>query len=296
MPPRSVLVAVDFSDSSRLALVFGARLAARTGATLTVLHVEDPLLAAAARAEGIALSDETQTELTAFVASAAADAGTTRLHDIVAGDAAKTICLVAQRAQVDLIVLGVRGMSGAEHTLFGSTTEGVLRHASVSVLAVPDTWAPVGTDGVTPTPIGPLIAAVDFSPESEAAARAACTLAFALSTAVELWHVVPERRSLLRWQRHSEAAVREHEAAATRELASLAGRLSSDAPIEQHVTSGRVAERLAEMAAPLAGRWPLVVMGRRRYADRDGAPGSIAYRLLTRSSAPTLLYIAPAAT
>ena len=292
IPPTSILVAVDFSPSSRLALMLGARLAKQCGASLTVLHVEDPLLAAAAKAEGIALSEETRAELELFVRSAAPAGEIARLHDVVSGDASTTISRVAQRDGVDLVVLGVRGMSGAEHAMFGSVTEGVLRRSGISVLAVPDTWAPFEADGTTPTTLGPVVAAVDFSPESEEAAAAACRLAPTLNTGVELWHVVPEARALARWRRHAEMAERDREAEATRNLASLAARLSSEAPLERHVATGRVAERLGEVAAPLGGRRALVVMGRRPTSDRDGAPGSTAYRMLTHASAPLLMHVA----
>jgi nucleotide-binding universal stress UspA family protein len=53
MPPRAIVAAVSFSESSRVALVLAARLARHCGAELHVLHVEDPLLDAAARHEGI---------------------------------------------------------------------------------------------------------------------------------------------------------------------------------------------------------------------------------------------------
>ena len=55
MPPRSILAAVDFSAPSRVALEFAARLANHCQASLHVLYVEDPLLAAAAKAQGIDL-------------------------------------------------------------------------------------------------------------------------------------------------------------------------------------------------------------------------------------------------
>jgi Universal stress protein family len=70
MPPRAILAAVSFSDSSRVALVLAARLARHCDAELHVLHVEDPLLDAAARYEGINLSTETSAELRRFVAGA----------------------------------------------------------------------------------------------------------------------------------------------------------------------------------------------------------------------------------
>jgi hypothetical protein len=48
IPPRTILTAVDFSDASRVALIFAARLAAHCGAALHLLHAEEPLLLAAA--------------------------------------------------------------------------------------------------------------------------------------------------------------------------------------------------------------------------------------------------------
>jgi nucleotide-binding universal stress UspA family protein len=48
IPPTTILVAVDFSDASFTALACAARLARQSKATLRVLHVEDPLLSAAA--------------------------------------------------------------------------------------------------------------------------------------------------------------------------------------------------------------------------------------------------------
>ena len=68
MPARSILAAVDFSAPSRVALEFAARLANQYGATLHVLHAQDPLLAAAAQSEGIDLVRESRDELARFTA------------------------------------------------------------------------------------------------------------------------------------------------------------------------------------------------------------------------------------
>src|SRR4051812_5428377 len=50
IPPKRILVGVDFSECSRAALAFGARLAVHAGAALDVLHVQDATLTVAARA------------------------------------------------------------------------------------------------------------------------------------------------------------------------------------------------------------------------------------------------------
>lgn len=52
------------------------------------------------------------------------------------GSPARTICQLAQRSQVDLIVLGRRGRSGLSELLLGSVSNYVVHHASCSVLIV----------------------------------------------------------------------------------------------------------------------------------------------------------------
>src|SRR3954452_5554328 len=70
IPPRAVLVALTFSEPSRVALVLAARLARHCGADLHVLYVEDPLLDAAARHVGIDLARHTERELLRFISDA----------------------------------------------------------------------------------------------------------------------------------------------------------------------------------------------------------------------------------
>ena len=83
--PRRILVAVDFSEPSRTALRFGARLAVQCSAELHVLHAEDPLLSAAARAGGIDLRDETLEELPRFIDASALPPGAWSASPTAAG-------------------------------------------------------------------------------------------------------------------------------------------------------------------------------------------------------------------
>src|SRR5262245_17615985 len=107
-PPRTVLAAVDFSDPSRVALTCAARMAKQCHAMLHVLHVEDPLLAGAARSAGIDLTAETRSELEAFMQRASPAAEWTPSHHVVAGSPAEAICHIAERESADLIVMGAR--------------------------------------------------------------------------------------------------------------------------------------------------------------------------------------------
>jgi len=290
MPPRSILTAVDFSEPSRVALEFAARLSRQCGAALHVLHVEHPLLTAAARAEGIDLTHETREELTRFTAHAAAIGHSTLRQHVVTGEAPRVICDIAQREQVDLVVLGMHGMSGAAHALFGSTTEGVLEHSDTPVFVVPDTWAPPLPSANDLTGMGPVIAAVEITCPAMAAVAAAARLAQVLHTTLHAVHVVPAVKVLERWQPHADAAV-EHQITTARQdiEKALAGVLPHpDIPLL--VESGPVPQRLAAATFTWAGQHPILVLGRHARGSRRGVPGSTAYRVLGLAKVPVLVY------
>ena len=291
IPPRSVLVAVDFSDSSRAALAFGARLAQHAGAALHVLHAEDALLAAAATHTGVDLALETREELSRFVASVVPGPTLQVHHHVVVGAAVQTICNTAVREQLDLIVMGMHGMSGVARAMFGSTTEGVLKQATTSVLVVPDAWTAPRPDTPDLSGVGPVVAGIENTEPALAGASAACRLAATLGTTVELRHVVPELPVPQRWQGHAQAVVAQAIEQQQRELGSLLPILGATTPVTLHVDRGRVAESLAHAVEPGNGRSPLLVLGRRNAPSPLGGPGATAYRVLTHATAPVLVYL-----
>jgi nucleotide-binding universal stress UspA family protein len=138
---RSILCPVDFSTNSRGALRYAAMLARLSNAHLFILYVDDPLLAtvAATRPDAAAVLAATDAALHRFVAAALASPApppsTTLLT--IAGKPSQEIIDAAERHDCDLIVVGYRGAGRTSRLLFGSTTEGVVRTASVPVLAVP---------------------------------------------------------------------------------------------------------------------------------------------------------------
>lgn len=290
-PPKRVLAAVDFSEPSRVALRCAARLAKQCRADLHVLHAEDPMLAAAARESGIDLAGETRDELAGFMQSAAPAGEWTPVHHIVSGQAVEVIGDIAQRERADVIVIGMHGMSGAERTVFGSTTEGVLRKADTSVLVVPDSWTAPRPELPDLTGTGPVVAAIDLSMHAIAAAKAASRLAALLGTSVDAVHIVPPLPVLARWSAHADAAMRRRVEAAGAELRSALRHVETNVPLDLHVDAGHVAERLAERVKAADGRHPILVLGRRTHRERGGAPGSTAYRVLTRVTIPVLMYM-----
>ena len=291
IPPRTILAAVDFSDPSRTALVLAARLARHCGAALHVLHAEDPLLSATARHTGIDLARETDEELQRFITSARPASECTPQRHVVTGGAVDVILAVADRVQAQLLVVGSRGMSGAERLVFGSTTEGLLRRADVSVLVAPTEWTPPRPGSMDLSGAGPVVAGVDLSSTSAASVKAACELASVLHTSVEVIHAVPRLAVLDRWRAHAEAAIQASLAAARQELESLLRGLHSPVPVTIRVEDGAVPNRLAEAAGPTRDRAPILVLGRKAPGSKGGAPGTIAYRVLALANVPVLMYV-----
>jgi nucleotide-binding universal stress UspA family protein len=290
IPPHTVLAAVDFSEPSRTALTFAARLAKQAGARLHVIYAQDPLLARAARTAGIDIETETRAELSAFMQSAAPAGEWSPFHDVAEGSAADVVREAADRESADLIVVGAHGMSGVGRALFGSTTEALLRHADRSIIVVPDRWTPPRPDTTDLTGTGPIVVGIEPTSAAYAAAHAARALATLLATTIEMRHVVSPPSALARWSTHAEAAQRERIEDARARVNSVAALRDLDAgPID--VTVGSVADELAAATRVTDNRRPLLVIGRRTQRERGGAPGSLATRVLALVDVPVLMYL-----
>ncbi len=141
MRARTVICGVDFSKTSARALRTAAALACKDRGALIVLFVEDPILAAAARAahDRRASTATTTAALEGFIRrTLTGQPRPARTAAAVAvGAPAEEILKAARRHRADLIVLGTRGMGRAARLLLGSTADAVLRHARIPVLAVP---------------------------------------------------------------------------------------------------------------------------------------------------------------
>jgi universal stress protein A len=292
-PLRVILAAVDFSERSRVALTCAARLAKQAHAQLHVLHVLDPLLAAAAQSTGVDLTRETRAELGAFALTAIPAGDWAPSHHVVTGAAVEAIGHIAERESADLVVVGARGMSGFRWPLFGSTAEGVLRHADTSVLVVPEGWTPPRPDLNDLTGMGPVVVGLELTPSAIEAARTGVGLARLLGTAVEVLHVVPRTPVLSRWSSHAEAALQQRIQLAQKEIAAASHYFGGSASAAVRVETGSVPECLAEAVKAGGSRNPVLVLGRRTPAERGGAPGSIAYRVLGLANAPILMSLPP---
>ena len=149
LPFKRLLCAVDFSDASLDAVRCALSLAEEGGAELTLLHVLEwpweepppPMIQDLPTEQGFALgefrrySEESATKrLESLVPiSTPPSRVTTRLRN---GKAYVQILSVAADEHSDLIVIGVRGRHPLDLTLFGSTTNQVVRRATCPVLTL----------------------------------------------------------------------------------------------------------------------------------------------------------------
>jgi nucleotide-binding universal stress UspA family protein len=142
---KKVLVATDFSEPSEAALAYGRDLARNFGASLTVLHVVDNVLARAYGSDGIVMADS---ELQREIQGAAQQQVDALLFDddrntlravgvtVTSNAPAPAIVTYAREAGTDLLVLGTHGRGAVAHLLMGSVAEQVVRTAPCPVLTV----------------------------------------------------------------------------------------------------------------------------------------------------------------
>jgi nucleotide-binding universal stress UspA family protein len=139
---QRILVAVDGSYTSNLALQEAFKLAKETKAKLHLVHVIDvtpgveggfnpETLRRMVREEG----NELLKTIAELAGQAGVDAGTVMLEEI-RRKFSKAIANEARRWKADLIVMGTHGRIGIARLVLGSVAEGVLHSAPVPVLLI----------------------------------------------------------------------------------------------------------------------------------------------------------------
>jgi hypothetical protein len=250
-----------------------------------VLHVLDPLLAAAAQTRHIDLVSGTRDELDIFCRDAGLDSRVVpRLH-VAVGAAAEAICATASVHGADLIVAGSRGLSGLNRLMMGTTIEHVIRRSHTSVLTVPGRCP-----GDEVTEWGPVIAAIDDPSFPQTLAVPAAALARSLEAPLHLVHVVPQLPVLARWRAEAEELRDAGVAAAQRALATTIRRLGEIEASNVHVAYGAVADALAAEVGRHTRSMPVLMLG--RAAPGHGhAPGSVASRVIARATAAVWVFL-----
>jgi len=143
---KKILVPVDYSDCSRVAMEYALFLAERFDAEIEVLHVaeipegEEHTVVKPDTGEEQLLSELIMQQAvkaeTEFLAPFVRDATIPIERSLLKGRPGKVIVEAATDRGADLIVMGTHGRSGFQWLIMGSVTERVLRSAPCPVVVV----------------------------------------------------------------------------------------------------------------------------------------------------------------
>lgn len=148
-PYRHLLLPVDLSAHSALAIQAARDLGLTAGVPATVMHAYDSLsdsliVSSGATPERVkAAADRAAQDARRQVENFLVETGFSPAHVLVRplhGFAAGTIATSAREQGADLVVLATRGCTGLTKIILGSVAEELLRVAEVDVLAIPPGW------------------------------------------------------------------------------------------------------------------------------------------------------------
>lgn len=189
---KTIVFATDFSPAANGALPYATDLASRFGAKLVVMHAKEPPNYALPPDAWRIPDDATESGIRDAKESLAKSFPNIESEFRVGeGRAWQVIDTLIEKGDVDLIVAGTRGRTGAGRLLLGSQAEEIVRRASRPVLTV-GPHSP--TEGAREGKFTNVLYATDFSPESLAAAPYAISFAEEYEARLTLVHVIEKPR------------------------------------------------------------------------------------------------------
>jgi nucleotide-binding universal stress UspA family protein len=281
--PGAVLCPIDFSEPSRGALRHAAVIAAHLGARLTVLTVNDPLLAQAADMVGGqgSLDADAAAETRRFfhdTFSGQPDGVTTDFR-VATGKPDAEILRVARAGSARLIVMSSRGATGIRRLFLGSVTERVLRATTVPILVTPPgDRGPESPDDLKKA-IRRVLVPADLTEAMEDHLRVAARIGMVLGAPLLLVHVVEPVRAFVPGHVHAAHVDIERRDRAEHRLRSLAGTVPPPPRTEVLVVFGEPSEEIAKIAVDRQAG--LIVMGLHASAISGARMGSVTYRVLS---------------
>ena len=143
MTIKRIVVGIDFSDGSDVAMEQALSLAAVFKATVDIVHVLDPIVlrpvatsGVASLADAPALVDQIDRAL-ASRATKAAELGVACQTKLLEGHPAQEIVEYANKTGADMIVVGTHGRTGIQHAVLGSVAERVVQRSTCPVVVIP---------------------------------------------------------------------------------------------------------------------------------------------------------------
>ncbi|MBT8486543.1 MAG: universal stress protein [Phycisphaerales bacterium] len=292
---KSIVVGFDFSRCAASAVAQAIRIARRNHADLTVVHAVDPLVVHdLARANAMSVAETTSDTIASAThalvqAVKAIDPDIEFETHVEVSSSIRVLVSVVKSTRADLLVLGVYGVSGPGRGA-GTLATKCVRKAPVRVLLVHERHE---------SAYRRIVACIDFSETSEAAAAQAARIAAADKAELFLLHVFHGPWHRLHYRAPSSESSpdfqRQYTAALTAQLDSLREPLARQTPdlsmttaVVDHVSHG---DAIIEFAT--ANDADLIVLGTEgRTMLRYMILGSTAERVL-RELTSSVLVIKP---
>jgi len=137
MNALKILYPTDFSTTGQTALEMATSLARDRGATLIIMHVEEPPMAYGGGELYYGIEEPDREELKRMLADVVpTDPAVPCEHRLMIGSPATAIIELAEREEAELIVMATHGRTGLLRVLMGSVAEEVVRKAKCPVLTV----------------------------------------------------------------------------------------------------------------------------------------------------------------
>ena len=148
MSIRRIMIPVDYSENSKVALAYGAEFALSFGASLDIVHVWDrpTYLTDAVMVQrpgeahkplGELIRENAQHDMTEFLGQIQLPSGLSTSSRLISGEPASALLEELKKGEHDLVILSTHGRTGFAHLILGSIAERLVRMSPVPVLTVP---------------------------------------------------------------------------------------------------------------------------------------------------------------
>jgi nucleotide-binding universal stress UspA family protein len=282
---RNLLFATDFSPVAEAALPYAVGLAKQYGAKVHALHVRYPATYPIVGPESMPAILEVSEEQAKFEAQQLHQMFSGLPHEVTVaeGELWPILSEIAEKQNVDLIVMGTHGRKGFTRALLGSAAEEVFRKASCAVLTV---GPQVSRDTQRRLGMKEILFATDFSAESLGALPFALSLAQEHQSNLMLLNVTgkPKTGELVHSREYAESTLRR-----------LQGLVPPEARTwcepKCRVEDGPEAEKILEVATALGA--DLIVMGVRTPAGLGTATHlghPVAHEIVANAPCPVLTF------
>ena len=187
---KNILVPIDFSHASNVALRYTAELARSIKATVRLLHVHKPVISRhnpmsyLITEERQQSEDENHVKLRALIESLGERYTSVKWETSVESGAIADVILACAKEDIDMIAMGTQGISSIEKILLGTNTAEIIEKSSCPVLAIP-----VSTKPYAPRNI---MYATDYAPGDWESAKVLTDMARMLNATITYLHVTGE--------------------------------------------------------------------------------------------------------